>query len=42
MKRLTLTLIAGVLLAATLGGCVIAPAPGYYGGGYAHHGYYYR
>ena len=41
MKRLSLTLIAGALLAATLGGCVIAPAPGYYGGGYHHHGYYY-
>jgi hypothetical protein len=40
VKRLTLTLIAGVVLAASLGGCVIAPAPGYYGGGY-HHGYYY-
>jgi hypothetical protein len=41
VKRLTLTLIAGALLAAALGGCVIAPAPGYYGGGYYHHGYYY-
>lgn len=44
MKRLILTLVAGTLLAAALGGCVIAPAPGYYyGGGYYHHGgYYYR
>lgn len=39
MKRLTLTLIAGALLAAALGGCVIAPAPGYYGGGYHYHYY---
>jgi hypothetical protein len=45
VKRLTLTLIAGALLAAALGGCVVVPAPGYYyGGGYYHHGggYYYR
>ena len=44
MKRLILTLVAGTLLATALGGCVIAPAPGYYyGGGYYHHGgYYYR
>jgi hypothetical protein len=43
MKRLILTLVAGTLLATALGGCVIAPAPGYYyGGGYHHHGYYYR
>ncbi|SDG66549.1 hypothetical protein SAMN05216466_104386 [Paraburkholderia phenazinium] len=41
LKRLTMTLIAGALLAAALGGCVVAPAPGYYGGGYYHHGYYY-
>lgn len=41
VKRLTLTLIAGALLAASLGGCVVVPAGGYYGGGY-HHGYYYR
>ncbi|KXU89253.1 hypothetical protein CI15_09460 [Paraburkholderia monticola] len=41
MKRLILTLVAGTLLASALGGCVIAPAPGYYyGGGYYHHGYY--
>jgi len=40
VKRLTLTLIAGALLAAALGGCVVVPAGGYYGGGY-HHGYYY-
>ena len=41
MKRLILTLIAGTLLASALGGCVIAPAPGYYySGGYYHHGYY--
>jgi hypothetical protein len=39
MKRLTLTLIVGALLAATLGGCIIAPEPGYYGGGYHHHYY---
>ena len=39
MKRLTLTLIAGALFAAMLGGCVVVPAPGYYGGGY-YHGYY--
>ncbi len=45
MKRLILTLAAGTLLATALGGCVVAPAPGYYygGGGYYHHGgYYYR
>jgi hypothetical protein len=42
MKRLILTLAAGALLASALGGCVIAPAPGYYyGGGYYHHGYYH-
>ena len=43
MKRLILTLVAGTVLAAALGGCVIAPAPGYYygGGGYYHHGYYH-
>ncbi|WP_287189329.1 hypothetical protein [Paraburkholderia sp.] len=41
MKRLTLTLIAGAFLAAALGGCIVVPAPGYYGGGY-HHGGYYR
>lgn len=37
-------LIAAVLL-ATLGGCVVVPAPGYYGYyGYHHHhdGYYDR
>ncbi len=37
-----MTLIAGVLLAAALGGCVVAPYPGYYYGGYYGHGYYYR
>ncbi|HEV3423711.1 MAG TPA: hypothetical protein VG105_08000 [Paraburkholderia sp.] len=38
MKRLTLTLIAGAVLAATLSGCIVAPVPGYYyGGGYYHH-----
>ena len=43
VKRLTLTLIAGALLAAALGGCVVVPAPGYYyGGGYYHGGGYYR
>ena len=43
MKRLILTLIAGTLLATALGGCIVAPAPGYYyGGGYYHHGGYYR
>jgi hypothetical protein len=41
VKRLT-TLILGVLLAAALGGCVVVPAPGYYGGYYGHGGYYYR
>ncbi|WP_277397928.1 hypothetical protein [Paraburkholderia sp. Ac-20340] len=42
MKRLTLTLIAGAVLAASLAGCIVVPGgPGYYGGGY-HHGYYYR
>lgn len=41
MKRLILSLIAGTLLATALGGCVVVPGPGYYGGGY-HHGYYYR
>lgn len=42
MKRSKALWIAGALVAALLGGCVIAPAPGYYGyyGGY-HHGYYY-
>lgn len=45
MKRLILTLIAGTVLATALGGCIVAPAPGYYyGGGYGyyHHGGYYR
>lgn len=44
MKRLILTFVAGTLLATALGGCIVAPAPGYYyGGGYYHHGgYYYR
>ncbi|MDQ0622169.1 hypothetical protein C8K18_10380 [Paraburkholderia sp. GV068] len=49
MKRLILTLIAGTVLASMLGGCIVAPAPGYYYGGggggggyYHHHGYYYR
>jgi hypothetical protein len=43
MKRLILTLAAGTLLATALGGCIVAPAPGYYGGGYyPHGGYYYR
>jgi hypothetical protein len=43
MKRIILTLIAGTLLATALGGCIVAPAPGYYygGGGYYHHGGYY-
>jgi hypothetical protein len=41
MKRLILTLIAGTLVATALGGCIVAPAPGYYGGGYYHHGGYY-
>lgn len=47
MKRSTVLWIAGTLAALLLGGCVIAPAPGYYGyygysGGYHHdHGYYY-
>lgn len=42
MKRLILTLAAGALLATALGGCIVAPAPGYYGGGgYYHHGGYY-
>ncbi|WP_322047006.1 hypothetical protein [Paraburkholderia sp. J67] len=41
MKRLTLTLIAGALLAVSLAGCIMVPAPGYYGGGGGyHHGYY--
>jgi sulfite exporter TauE/SafE len=39
VKRVTIV-IAGVLLAAALGGCVVAPAPGYYYGGYYGHGYY--
>ncbi len=38
VKRLTLTLIAGALLAAALSGCIVVPAGGYYGG--YHHGYY--
>jgi hypothetical protein len=44
MKRVILSLIAGTLLATALGGCIVAPAPGYYGGGgyYHHGGYYYR
>jgi hypothetical protein len=42
MKRLILTLAAGALLASSLSGCIVAPAPGYYGGGgYYHHGGYY-
>lgn len=42
VKRLTLTLIAGALFAASLSGCIVVPpGGGYYGGGY-HHGYYYR
>ncbi|MBB3001907.1 MAG: hypothetical protein V4793_18605 [Paraburkholderia tropica] len=42
MKRLTLTLIAGALFAASLSGCIVVPpGGGYYGGGY-HHGYYDR
>ena len=45
MKRSILTWIAGGLLAATLAGCVVVPAggyyPGYYYGGY-HGRYYYR
>ncbi|WP_267954833.1 MULTISPECIES: hypothetical protein [Paraburkholderia] len=41
MKRLTLTLIAGALLAASLSGCIVLPPGGYYGGGYHHdRGYY--
>ncbi|WP_173257068.1 hypothetical protein [Paraburkholderia sp. NMBU_R16] len=45
MKRSILTWIAGALLAATLAGCVVVPAEGYYPGYYhgAYHGrYYYR
>jgi len=42
VKRLTLTLIAGALFAASLSGCIVVPpGGGYYGGGY-HHGYYDR
>ncbi|WP_275895761.1 hypothetical protein [Trinickia diaoshuihuensis] len=43
MKRSKGLWLAGALVALLLGGCVIAPAPGYYGyyGGY-HHGYYYE
>lgn len=45
MKRSILTWSAAVLLAATLAGCVVVPAggyyPGYYYGGY-HGRYYYR
>ncbi|CAB3711324.1 hypothetical protein [Trinickia soli] len=44
MKRSTGLWIAGTLVALLLGGCVIAPAPGYYGyygGGYHHHHDYY-
>lgn len=42
MKRRVMISIAGLLLAATLGGCVVAPAPGYYGyyGDYHGHRYY--
>jgi hypothetical protein len=36
VKRLTLTLIVGAVLAASLAGCIVVPA----GGGYYHHGYY--
>ncbi|WP_258002395.1 hypothetical protein [Burkholderia sp. WAC0059] len=38
MKRLARALIAGMFLAATLGGCIVVPAPGYYhdGGHYRH------
>lgn len=46
MKRSALIWITGVLLAVTLGGCVVVPAGGYYGPGYYgeyhHRGYYYR
>jgi hypothetical protein len=37
VKRLALTLIAGVLLSAALGGCIVVPEGG---GHYHHHGYY--
>ncbi|WP_296650612.1 hypothetical protein [Paraburkholderia sp.] len=40
MKRLTLTIVAGALLAVALGGCIVVPAGGYYGGGGYHRGYY--
>jgi hypothetical protein len=42
MKRLIRTLVAGTLLATALGGCIVVPAPGYYGGGGYYHGGYYR
>ncbi|MBU6488370.1 MAG: hypothetical protein KGQ57_11135 [Burkholderiales bacterium] len=43
MKRSTALSMAGALVTLLLGGCVIAPAPGYYGyyGGYHHHHDYY-
>jgi hypothetical protein len=37
VKRLILALVTGVVLAASLSGCIVVPE----GGGY-HHGYYYR
>jgi hypothetical protein len=38
MKKIALAL----LVAVSLGGCVVLPVgPGYYGGGYYHHGYYH-
>lgn len=43
MKRSLMISIAAALLSAILGGCVVVPAPGYYGPGYYdHHRYYYR
>ncbi len=40
VKRSTLIVMASALLAAALGGCIVVPAPGYYGG-YYHGGYYH-
>lgn len=42
MKRSILTWVAGALLAATLAGCVVVPAEGYYPGYYHHGGYHDR
>ena len=44
MKRMSVVLAVGVLVATILSGCVIVPLGGwgYYGGGGYHHPYAYR